>query len=291
MTDLSKNCECKRPALRYHGGKWILAPWIISHFPDHRVYVEPYGGAASTLIRKERSYAEIYNDLDGEIVSFFRVLQDAGSAARLIELLRLTPFARDEFEIAYEPTECPIERARRLAIRSFMGFGSDGHNGSRKTGFRANSNRSGSTPAGDWSNYPDGLQSIVDRFKRVTIENRPAIEVMLQHDSDEAIHYVDPPYMHSTRSKARNSTRKNYRHEMTDEDHELLLETLLSLAGMVVLSGYPNDTYDHALLGWQRVERDALADGARKRTEVLWLNKSCFQALNDGPLFAGQAYD
>lgn len=195
-----------RPALRYHGGKWMLAPWIISHFPDHRVYVEPFGGAASTLIRKERSYAEVYNDLDGEIVSFFRVLQDPDSAARLIELLQVTPFARNEFDLAYDPTECPIEEARRLTIRSFMGFGSDGHNDARKTGFRSNSNRSGSTPAADWCNYPKSLNLIVNRFMGVTIENRNAVQVMLKHDSPGALHYVDPPYIQSTRSKARNSS-------------------------------------------------------------------------------------
>ena len=138
--------KCKRPIVRYHGGKWKLAPWIIGHLPPHRVYVEPFGGGASVLLRKPRSYAEVYNDLDGEMVNLFRMARDNGR--ELLELLRLTPFARDEFAKAYEQASEPIEQARRTVIRAFMGFGSNAHN--RPTGFRSNSNRSGTTPARDW---------------------------------------------------------------------------------------------------------------------------------------------
>lgn len=113
-----------RPVLRWHGGKWNLAPWIISHFPDHKVYVEPFGGAASVLIRKHRSHAEIYNDLDNEVVNLFRVLR-SDRADELAELLRLTPFAAEEFFTAYETSCDPVERARRTIVRSYMGFGSN----------------------------------------------------------------------------------------------------------------------------------------------------------------------
>ena len=123
-----------RPALRWHGGKWILAQWIIGHFPKHQAYVEPFGGAASVLIRKPVSYAEIYNDLDHTVVNFFKVLR-SDRAQELVEVLRLTPFSRVEFMEAYGESDDPVERARRLVIRSFMGFGSNGHN--RSTGFRA----------------------------------------------------------------------------------------------------------------------------------------------------------
>ncbi len=112
-----------RPVLRWFGGKWKLAPWILSHFPAHRVYVEPFGGAGSVLMRKPRSYCEVYNDIDCEVVNLFRVLRDPGQAARLIADLELTPFSRDEFIAAYEPAEDPAELARRLVMRSFMGFG------------------------------------------------------------------------------------------------------------------------------------------------------------------------
>src|SRR3954470_24963100 len=101
-----------RPALRYHGGKWKIAPWIISHFPPHRIYVEPFGGAASVLLRKHRAYAEVYNDLDDWAVNLFRLLGDEQSAERLRRLLELTPFARTEFECGRELGEAsgdPIE--------------------------------------------------------------------------------------------------------------------------------------------------------------------------------------
>lgn len=274
-----------RPLLRWHGGKWILAPWIISHFPEHRVYVEPFGGAASVLIRKPRAYAEIYNDLDDDVVNLFAVLRSS-RASELVANVIHTPFARTEFKTAYLASDDPVEMARRLIIRSFMGFGSDGHNGARPTGFRANSNRSGTTPAHDWQNYPDHLGAIIKRLEGVVIEHRPAMEVMAQSDGPETLHYVDPPYVHSTRAKSKNSARKNYLHELTDSDHEELLAFLQTLSGGVVLSGYPHPLYEAALRGWHRVERVALADGARKRVEILWINPAAMKtAPVNGNLF------
>lgn len=263
-----------RPVLRWHGGKWKLAPWIVAQFPPHRVYVEPFGGAASVLLRKPRSYAEIYNDLDGDVVNLFRVLRSA-RAGELIEALRLTPFARAEFEESYVATDDPVERARRLIVRSQMGFGSDGHNIEIRTGFRANSNRSSTTPAHDWVNYPDALARIVARLAGAVVECRDAAEVMARHDGPDTLHYVDPPYLPATRSQKsrRGKVRYHaYAHEMTDADHERLLAFLPGLQGAVVLSGYPSAMYDDALPGWSRLERRALADGARERTEVMWIN-------------------
>jgi len=270
--------------LRWHGGKWLLAPWVIEHLPAHRVYVEPFGGAASVLLRKPRAYAEVYNDLDSDVVGMFRVLQDLASASRLIELLKLTPFARAEFELGYEISGDPIEEARRLIVRSFMGFGSDGFNRAVKTGFRSGSNRSGTTPAHDWTNYPEALGAIVGRMRGVVIENRPAVQVMEKHDSAETLHYVDPPYLPETRSdKSRKGGDRYhaYRHELNEADHRELLERLFALKGMVVLSGYPAPLYDDALPGWKRVERVALADGARERIEVLWINPQAQAALRN----------
>lgn len=271
-----------RPALRWHGGKWMLAPWIIDHLPPHRVYVEPYGGAASVLLRKARSYAEVYNDLDAAVVNLFRVLQDRALGDRLIALLRLTPFARAEFELSYQATDDPVEAARRLIVRSFMGFGSDGHNTQVRTGFRADSNKSGTTPAHDWVNYPDCLGAVVARFVGVVVESRPALQVLRRHDKHDVLAYVDPPYLPATRSqKSRRSGvgYHAYTHEMSVDDHAEMLEALRGLEGMAVLSGYPSVMYDEALKGWRRIERPALADGARPRTEVLWLNPQAEAAM------------
>jgi DNA adenine methylase len=272
-----------RPVLRWHGGKWNLAPWIIGHFPKHKVYVEPFGGAGSVLMRKPRCYAEIWNDLDDHVVNLFQVLRSP-RAHELVNALRLTPFSSVEFKSAYEPTSDPLERARRLVIRSFMGFGSNGHN--RATGFRSNSNRSGTTPAHDWINYPDSLAVVIERLAGVVILNRDAMDVMAAHDGRGTLHYVDPPYVFGTRA----DLAKDYAHELSDADHVALLEFLCTLQGMVVVSGYPSELYEDLLNGWGRITTDALADGARPRTEVLWLNPSCSSALardrGAGTLFA-----
>jgi DNA adenine methylase len=272
-----------RPVLRWYGGKWKLAPWIISHFPPHRVYVEPFGGAGSVLLRKQRAMAEVWNDLDDWAVNLFRVLRDDLASARLVDLLRATPFARSEFELARQISEAsgdPVEMARLLVVRSYMGFGANAHNG-RSTGFRASSSRSNTTPAHDWANYPDALMLIIDRLRGVIIENRCAREVMAQHDAPGTLHYVDPPYLPDTRSPSNRYDLKyrSYRHELSEADHVRLLDMLCELRGMVVLSGYPSKIYDDALIDWRRVEVQALADGARPRTEVLWLNAACCASL------------
>jgi DNA adenine methylase len=254
-----------RPALRYHGGKWRIAPWIISFFPARRIYVEPFAGAASVLLRKPRAYAEVYNDLDGEIVNLFCVLRDRGEELR--KYLALTAFARSEFLEAYQPSEDPLVRAARTVMKSFMGWGSDSIQ--RKSGFRADSHHSGTTPAHDWVNYADKLPEIVGRLQGIVIEQRDALEVIRNNDTDETLFYVDPPYLHSLRSGTSN---KAYRHEMTDDQHRELSAALLTVKGKVIVSGYPSDLYETLYSGWHQVERASFADGARPRTEVLWMN-------------------
>lgn len=283
-----------RPVLRYMGGKWRLAPWIVQHLPPHRTYVEPFGGAASVLIRKPVSYAEIYNDLDDEVVSLFRVLRDRAAAERLIELVRLTPFARAEFDLTYEVADDPVENARRLVARSFMGFGSTAVALRRKTGFRADSNRSGKHPAQDWAGLPEALAAVVERFSGVVIENRPAMDVMARFDGPETLLYVDPPYVHATRSGKRihGGLEHAYKHELSDDQHVELLDWLAGCESMVVLSGYPHPLYDDRLRGWRRETILALADGARERTEAIWINPAADASLRAraggrcAPLFA-----
>ena len=207
----------KRPLLRYHGGKWMLSNWIIENLPEHKVYVEPYGGAASVLIKKERSYAEVYNDLDDNIVNLFNIVRDRGN--ELKELLIKTPFSRKEFELSYLPAADEMEMARRTVVRSFQGFGSASVT-FYKTGFRSNAFRSGSTPAIDWMNYPKALELIIERLQGVIIESRPALKVIDQYDKEETFFYVDPPYKKDTRCI---HNTKSYRFEMEDYEHEELL--------------------------------------------------------------------
>jgi len=131
---------------------------------------------------------------------------------------------------------------------------------------QANSNRSGTTPAHDWRNYAEAIPWMIDRLRGVVIENRHAFEVMKTHDSTKTLHYVDPPYVSETRGKG-----GDYAFEMTDDDHRELAAVLCQLKGAVIVSGYPSELYETVYGDWERVERKAFADGARERTEVLWI--------------------
>lgn len=272
-----------RPVLRYHGGKWRLAPWIIEHLPRRRVYVEPFGGGASVLMRKPRSYSEVYNDLDGEIVNLFRVMRDEPN--ELLRRVQLTPFSRGEFRESYEPSDDPIEQARRTLFRAQAGHGSTGSTG-RNTGFRANVTRSSTTPAHDWRRHADTLPPAIERMRGVIIENAPAAEVVERYDSPDTLFYVDPPYPLLTRT---NTAKWDmiYRHEMTDDQHRELAEQLHQVEGAVVLSGYPCDLYDLELYpDWLRLERRAHTDARLERVEVLWLNPAAHAAQPQRSLFA-----
>lgn len=267
------------PAIRYHGGKFRLAPWILQHFPAHQIYVEPFGGAAGVLIQKPRAYSEIYNDLDGEMVNFFRVVRDAGLRRQLVEACVLTPYARAEFDLAWEPAQDPLERARRLVVRAQMGFGSAGAT-KGTTGFRIDTKREYETAQHVWAQYPSNLEALGQRMTGVLIEHRPAIEVIPAHDTAQTLFYVDPPYVHDTRCRVSMGTDRGYRHEMTDADHVALLEALQAVQGMVILSGYPHPLYDETLAshGWSRLDKRARISGGRGtalRTECIWLNPAC----------------
>ena len=265
------NSAPTRPILRYFGGKWRIAPWIISHFPDHEIYVESYGGAAAVLLRKPRNRGEIYNDLDSEIVNLFRVCRDRGED--LQRALYLTPYAREEFDGSFIPDDHPVEQARRTLIRSYMGYGNRLTKPNRdqtpqRTGFRNYSgNGRNATSAQDWSNYPDALTAIIERLRGVIIENRDARQVMADHDSSKTLHYVDPPYVWGTRKE-----RISYRYEMTDADHIALAEFLRGLRGMVIISGYDCPLYQELYRGWRSDKRRTMADGARVREETIWIS-------------------
>lgn len=253
----------------------MLRGKIIEEFPTHKVFTESFGGGGSILLCKPRAYSEIYNDKDDEVVNVFAVMRDPVKAERLTRMLRLTPFSRAEFELSYIPSSNDVEQARRTIVRSFMGFSSASITGKWRTGFRSNCKQSGTSPSRDWTNYPDHLKSVTKRLQGVIIESgKEASEIIKTYDFPEALHYVDPPYPFSTRGErwAGNS----YRYEMTDNDHRDLASVLRSVEGMVIISGYACDLYDQELYpDWKRIEFATYADGAKKRTEVLWINDSC----------------
>lgn len=276
-----------RPALRYHGGKFRLAPWLLQFFPPHTVYTEAFGGAAGVLLQKARSHGEVYNDLDGDVVNFFRQLRDPIARAHLEVAIRETPYARAEFEEAWLPTDDDLERARRLCIRAQMGFGSAGAT-KGTTGLRVDLKRRFTTAQQDWASYPGAIAAAGARFAGVLIENRPAIDVLQQHDGPDTLHFVDPPYVFETRVMRKGG---GYRHELTNEDHVELLAVLAELQGMVVLCGYASELYEEALEGGRRFEtqsRISASRGTVLRTEVAWLNPACSAALerSRGGLFA-----
>ena len=257
-----------RPVLRYPGGKFKMAKWVISHFPQHEFYVEPYGGAASVLMQKPRTQGEIYNDLDGDVVNVFRVLRDPDQACELERLIRLTPFAYEEYKDAYAFRRDPIERARRTIYRSFASIGSDGVS-RRNSGFRGlKNNETSVTAAQEWARYPDAIQAFVNRLRFVLIEKRPALHVIKLYDRAETLFYVDPPYVTSTRSKS----SVLYSKEMNDQDHKDLAELLHTIDGMVVLSGYRSELYSDLYKDWRMIPRSATAQNGKGRVECIWMS-------------------
>jgi len=282
----------KSPALRYHGAKFRLSPWVISHFPEHKYYIEPYGGAAGVLLNKPRCKAEVYNDLDGDIVNFFQVVRDSHTRQELIEKLQMTPYSRDEFDKAYEYSDDVIERARRTAIRATMGFGSGGTSMS-KTGFRSDLKRDYGTAMDLWVKYPDSLAAVGQRFLGVQIENRPAVDLMLKHDNEDTLHYVDPPYMLHTRNLG--NRNRTYRNELSDNDHFELLQVLKKLSGHIVLSGYDTELYNDILSGWKKEmkpSRISAGRGTKTKIECLWLKINQTTAIDlTGQVIEGDNYE
>jgi DNA adenine methylase len=279
--------KIERPVLRYHGGKFLLAPWIISHFPKHKVYTEVFGGAGSVLMQKPRSMAEIYNDRWDTVVNVFRILRDPVLSVQLARLLELTPYARTEFdscgEIEISIEDDPLEKARKTILRSFAGFGSASTNAAHSTGFRAKSRNTFTTPAADWLSYPKNISVFTERLQGVTIENKDYREVLLQHDSPSCLHYLDPPYVLSTRNIRRGNA--NYVHEFSDQDHIEMAGIVEGLRGPVVISGYHCELYSDLFKKWDMVRKSTMADGAAPRVECLWLNDAAYLGMPKKELF------
>lgn len=262
------------PVLKYPGAKWRISDWIVSQMPVHEVYLEPYFGSGAVFFRKAPAEVETINDIHGDVVNLFRVVRD--HAEELYALLESTPYAREEYELSRaEPrTGEPVEDARRFMVRCWQTIsGSDRYaNGWR---YRKSLNRWGSCTR-EWREVRERVFRARDRLQDAQIECRPAVEVIRAHSDPGVLIYADPPYLRAARTRPAgrggNHYRNRYVHEMTDEQHVELLEALLAHGGAVLLSGYDCELYNSHLVGWTRAELQVLAEGAQRRTEVLWLN-------------------
>lgn len=250
-----------KSVLKYPGAKNRLAPWICEYIPKHDVYLEPFGGSLAVLFNKQRSHIETVNDLDGEIVNFFRILRDRSD--ELERMIEFTPFSRSEYRAAYEPSNDELENARRFAVKCWMGFGCGNL---YQNGFKSGQQTNSPNPARAWSELSETLKLATERLKGVQIENLPAVELIERYNTEDVFIYADPPYLHGT--------RKNYlyKYEMTDANHEELLNVLVRHSGKVLLSGYDNDMYNSMLQGWRKVQKATRAEGGRARIETLWMN-------------------
>ena len=250
-----------RTILKYPGAKNRIADWICGYIPRHNVYVEPYAGSLAVLFNKPACHIETVNDLNEDVVNYFRTIRD--NKEELESLIRWTPYARSEYEKAYEPCDNDIERARRFCIRCWMVFGCSNL---YKNGFKSGQQTNSPNPARAWAQMPEIMAAASERLKNVQIECLPALEVISRYDTADVFMYVDPPYLHGT--------RKNYlyKHEMEDSDHEKLLKVLVEHPGKILLSGYENKMYNNYLSGWIKVQKATRAENGLPRTETLWMN-------------------
>ena len=268
--------ECKpagkkiRPPVKWHGGKNYLARRIIDCFPSHRIYLEPFGGAASVLLNKPPVEVEAYNDLDLRITRLFRVLQSQGP--QFVERVQFIPYSQKEFADAafYPPEASDLDKAVCDFVRWRQSFGGKGKTWSCTTS-RARGGMAGDVNA--WWTAIDQLPEVIDRLKRVQILHQPACQAIRRFDGPETLIYCDPPYLHETR--ATNSCDV-YGVEMSTADHRELASTLTSCQSKVVLSGYPSPLYDKLFRSWRRVEFDIANHSAggktkARKTEVLWI--------------------
>ncbi|RPI91063.1 MAG: DNA adenine methylase [Planctomycetaceae bacterium] len=262
----------KRIAFGWYGGKFSHLNWLLELLPECHHYCEPFAGSAAVLLNRPCSPVETYNDVDGEVVNFFRALRD--QTDELLKSIALTPFSREEFYRAVEPAETPLtdlERARRFFIRARQvrtGLAQTASLG--RWANCKNTSRAGmSGVVSRWLGSVEMLPQIAERLLRVQIENRPALDLIELYDDKGTLFYCDPPYPHSSRGDA-----KAYGFEMTDDAHETLAKKLGSVLGRVAVSGYRCELMDRLYTGWRRVDAPTKKCHSSKkdRTEALWMN-------------------
>lgn len=259
-------------AFGWYGGKFSHLDFILPNLPGgERHFCDVYGGSAAVIINRQPAPVETYNDIDSEVVNFFRVLRDPETSGQLIKLIALTPFSREELVRALEFAADPLERARRFFVRARQ----------TRTGLAQTSSegrwahclltsRAGMAGAvSRWLGSVEGLSEIVQRLQRIQIENAPALEVIERYDSAETLFYIDPPYVHEARGD-----NKAYGVEMSDDDHRDLAELLTGIEGRAAVSGYRNAIYDDLFGLWRRIDADPkTCHSVRQiRQESLWVN-------------------
>lgn len=247
--------------LKYPGSKYRIADWIIAHFSQHKVYLEPYFGSGAIFFNKQPSYIETINDIDGNIVNLFRVCRE--HPEELATAVNLTPFARDEFESCYEPSNDPIENARRTLVRYHQSFGTS--NSSKKS-WRNVQTYGGPRCETMWNNLPEIIQDICIRLKNAQIENTDALTLIEKYNSYDTLIYCDPPYLQSLRKK------NMYKCEMSDTEHIELLSLLKESKSKIIISGYDNELYNTVLEGWFTNQKKTTAQMGLHRTEKIWMN-------------------
>jgi DNA adenine methylase len=262
----------KHIAFGWYGGKYSQLDWLLPLLPEATHYCEPFGGSAAVLINRLPSPVETYNDLDGEVVNFFRVLRDQKDA--LIEAIGLTPFSREEFEAAIMQSHADLsdlERARRFFVRARQvrtGLAQTASSG--RWAHCLLTSRAGMAGAvSRWLGSVEGLSEITQRLLRVQIEHAPAIDVIQRYDSDETLFYCDPPYPHDSRGD-----KNAYAYEMTDDDHRALAEALHSVKAKVALSSYPSSLMEALYGDWYCTESlpKTIHSVKQDRVELLWTN-------------------
>lgn len=265
-----------RPPFAYYGGKTVLAPRIVALMPAHRVYCEPFAGSLAVLLAKPPAAHEVVNDLDGDVVNFWRQMRERPED--LERACRLSPYARAEFEACRDlDVNEDLERARRWWVRVTQSFARTGPTGS---GWSTGMTRSQSRAAACVS-MCDRMSMVVERIRPVVIECRDAAEVIAVYDAPDAVHYVDPPYLAAARRKSGETSGLGaYATEMGDpESHIRLAEVLRACEGTVLLSGYASPLYEDLYAGWERIEWDVALSTANRKgessraVEVLWSNR------------------
>lgn len=266
----------KNPALRYYGAKFRLASWITRHFPAHITYVEPFGGAAGVLLRKPVSPIEVYNDADSEIFNFFKQLRE--HRRELLQAIKHTPFSREEHIISYDiSVSCPVERARRLFVRSWQSFGGPSLHG---TGWKRQVSLWKDNPRinqlGEWRAAVRNIAFVAERLRSVQLEHDDFLRVIKNFDTHDTLFYCDPPYPGNTRSRQH---RQTYGVELLPADHTHLANALKRINGLALVSTYPNDQYKELFADWPSVTTTCQTMNKTIATEQLYISPRAYELL------------